>query len=329
MKTAARILVTGGAGYIGSHTVLALGEAGYDVLTYDNLCTGNRWAVLHGQFVEGDLADSELFQKTVQSFRPDAVIHFAASIEVPESLENPLKYYLNNTVNLAKTVKVLGQENVKRIIFSSTAAVYGIPDQIPADETTPTVPINPYGASKMMSELILRDTAAADNDFTFISLRYFNVAGADPETRIGQTYRNPTHLITRAVKTATGEFDKIQIFGTDYSTPDGTCIRDYIHVADLSRAHILALEHLIKGGSSDILNCGYGHGSSVRRVVDTVRKVSGADFTIEETGRRTGDPPELVAESSLIRKRLGWEPQYDDLEFIIRTALEWEKKLKV
>ena len=323
-----RILVTGGAGYIGSHTVLALGEAGYEVLTYDNLSTGNRWAVLSGEFVEGDLADADQFRRTIKSFRPEAVIHFAASIEVSESLLNPLKYYLNNTVNLVKNVDVLMSENVNKMIFSSTAAVYGVPEKIPLDETSPTLPINPYGASKMMSERVLHDTAFTNDDFSCISLRYFNVAGADPDGRIGQIYRNPTHLITRAVKTAKGEYERLQIYGTDYPTPDGTCIRDYIHVTDIARAHILALEHLLKGGPSDTLNCGYGRGSSVREVVDAVKRVSGVDFPVEETGRRAGDPPELVAESSLIRKRLGWEPQHDDLDFIVWTALEWEEKLE-
>jgi UDP-glucose 4-epimerase len=219
-------------------------------------------------------------------------------------------------------------ESVNRMIFSSTAAVYGIPDTIPADETTPTLPMNPYGTSKMMGERVLLDTAASDSDFGCVSLRYFNVAGADPDGRIGQAYRNPTHLITRAVQTATGKYDRLQIYGTDYNTPDGTCIRDYIHVTDLVRAHLLALDHLMKGGSSEILNCGYGHGSSVREVVDTVKRISGTDFTVEETGRRAGDPPALVAESSRIQQQLGWEPEYDDLDFIIQTALEWEKKMK-
>jgi len=321
--------VTGGAGYIGSHTVLALGEAGYEVLTYDNLSTGHRWAVLHGDLVEGDLGDRDLFRSTVRSFAPDAVIHFAALIEVGESVEKPLKYYINNTSNTTNNIDLLLEENVKNIIFSSTAAVYGVPEKIPVGETAPLAPINPYGASKMMIERVLADTARAERDLKYISLRYFNVAGADPEARIGQDYQNPTHLITRAVKTALGQYDKLQLFGTDYPTPDGTCIRDYIHVTDLARAHVLALEKLLGGGPSDILNCGYGHGYSVREVVEATKTVSGVDFKVIEAGRREGDPQELVAQTSLIRERLGWEPEYDNLEFIVKTALGWEKELEL
>ena len=328
MKSSPRILVTGGAGYIGSHTVLALGEAGYDVLTYDNLSTGHRWAVLAGDFVEGDIGDKELFRKTVQDFAPDAVIHFAALIEVAESVQNPLKYYINNTSYSFEIIDILLNENVRNFIFSSSAAVYGIPGRIPVDEGAQLAPINPYGASKMMVERGLADTASGSGDLKYVSLRYFNVAGADPGGRIGQAYRNPTHLITRAVKTALGQYDKLQIFGTDYPTPDGTCIRDYIHVADLARAHVLALDAIEKGGTSQILNCGYGHGYSVREVVEAVKAVSGVNFTVQEVGRREGDPPDLVAQASLVRERLGWEPEHDDLEFIVKTALEWEERLK-
>ena len=324
-----RILVTGGAGYIGSHTVLALGEAGYDVLTYDNLSTGHRWAVLAGGFVEGDIGDERLFRKTVQDFAPEAVIHFAAHIEVGESVENPLKYYINNTSYSFEIIDILLNENIRNFIFSSSAAVYGIPGRIPVDEGAQLAPINPYGASKMMVERGLADTASGSPDLKYVSLRYFNVAGADPGGRIGQAYRNPTHLITRAVKTALGQFDRLQIFGTDYPTPDGTCIRDYIHVADLARAHVLSLDAIGKGGTSQILNCGYGHGYSVREVVEAVKAVSGVNFTVQEVGRREGDPPDLVAQASLVRERLGWEPEHDDLEFIVKTALEWEKKLQL
>ena len=320
-----RVLVTGGAGYIGSHVVLALAEAGYHVLTFDNLSTGNRWAVLEGEFVLGDLSDREAFRETVRTFKPDAVMHFAASIEVGESVQMPLKYYFNNTVNLLNTVDVMSEEGVKNMIFSSTAAVYGTPDKVPVTESTPLAPINPYGASKMMSERILADLDETKSDFDYIALRYFNVAGADPGGRLGQVYKNPTHLITRALKAARGQYDKLQVYGTDYPTPDGTGIRDYIHVTDLAEAHIKALEHLLAGGASDIFNCGYGKGCSVGEVIKEVKKVTGADFNVEETDRRAGDPPELVADSSLIRERLSWEPEYDDLEKIVRTAWEWEK----
>ena len=327
MRDNKRILVTGGAGYIGSHVVLALGEAGYEVLTFDNLSTGNPWAVLKGDLVVGDLADRDTFRSALRSFQPDAVMHFAASIEVGESLKFPIKYYLNNTVNLLNTIDVMSQEGVGKMIFSSTAAVYGVPANISVTESSPLAPINPYGASKMMSERMLADQSASDSDFRYISLRYFNVAGADPGGRLGQAYKNPTHLITRALKTAKGEYQKLQIFGTDFPTADGTGIRDYIHVTDLAGAHIKALEHLLDGGASETLNCGYGKGFSVMEVVDAVRKVTGADFTVEEIGRRAGDPPELVADSSLIREKLGWEPKFDDLEEIVRTAWEWEKKV--
>ena len=322
-----RVLVTGGAGYIGSHVVLALAEAGYEVLTFDNLSTGNRWAVLEGEFVHGDLADREVFQDTIRNFKPDAVMHFAASIEVGESVKMPLMYYLNNTVNLLNTVDVMSHEGVELLVFSSTAAVYGTPEKVPVTENAPLAPINPYGASKMMSERILADLDETGSNFRYISLRYFNVAGADPGGRLGQVYKNPTHLITRALKTAKGEFDKLQVYGTDYPTPDGTGIRDYIHVTDLADAHIKALEHLLAGESSEILNCGYGKGYSVREVINEVRKVTGTDFTVEETGRREGDPPELVADSSRIREILSWVPEFADLETIVNTAWSWEKEI--
>ena len=327
MNSSSRILVTGGAGYIGSHVVLALAEAGYEVLTYDNLSTGNRWAVLHGEFVEGDLADAEFFRETVRRFKPDAVMHFAASIEVNESVQKPLMYYRNNTVNLIETARIMVEEGVDRMIFSSTAAVYGSPDKIPVSESAPLLPINPYGASKMMSERILSDLSAAGG-FGYVALRYFNVAGADPQGRLGQVYRNPTHLITRAVKTALGQFDKLELYGTDYPTPDGTCVRDYIHVTDLANAHISALKYLLEGGGVQVLNCGYGYGSSVREVLDSVSRVTGVEFPIVTCGRREGDPAELVADCSLIKEILGWQPNHDDLDFIVNTAWEWEARLK-
>jgi UDP-glucose 4-epimerase len=323
-----RILVTGGAGYIGSHVVKALGEAGYEVLTYDNLSTGHRQSVLYGGLVVGDLADRTLLEGTVEEFAPDAVMHFAASIEVGESVRAPLKYYRNNTVNALGLLEVLQESGIGRFIFSSTAAVYGEPEVIPVREDTPQQPINPYGASKMMSERLLADLAQADPGFRYVALRYFNVAGADSRARIGQAYRNATHLITRALKTANGEYEKLQVFGTDYPTPDGTCIRDYIHVDDLAAAHLAALRHLLGGGASEVFNCGYGHGYSVREVIEVAKRVTGVDFLVEEAPRREGDPPALVADSGRIRSSLGWQPAHDDLEFIIRTAWEWEKELQ-
>ena len=325
-KEQVRILVTGGAGYIGSHVVKALGEKGYDVLTYDNLSSGNRWAVLHGDLIVTDLADKNALKKAIHDYKPDAVMHFAAHIIVPESVREPLKYYQNNTVNTLKLLDVMRDEGVKRIIFSSTAAVYGLPEEMPVSENALLLPINPYGTSKMMTERILKDLSSAYDDFRYVSLRYFNVAGADAQGRIGQAYKKSTHLITRALKTAKGEFEKLQIFGTDYPTPDGTGIRDYIHVDDIADAHLSALEYLIQGGESDVFNCGYGHGYSVKEVVETAKRVTGVDFPVEDTGRREGDTPILIADSSKIRRQLNWKPKYDDLEYIIKTAWEWEKR---
>lgn len=322
-----RILVTGGAGYIGSHVVKALGLKGYEVLTYDNLSTGNRWAVLCGGLIAADLSDRDALKNVLKDFRPHGVMHFAASIVVPESVIDPMKYFRNNTVNTLNLLGEMKECGVGNFIFSSTAAVYGIPRRVPVKEDAPLIPINPYGTSKMMTEYILRDLGLADRDFRYVSLRYFNVAGADRDGKIGQAYREATHLITRALKTAKGEFDKLEIFGTDYPTPDGTCIRDYIHVDDLTDAHILALEHLMDKGGSGVFNCGYGHGYSVREVVRTARKVTGKDFRVVETGRREGDPPVLIADSSKLKRELGWKPRYDDLQYIIKTAWEWEKRL--
>jgi UDP-glucose 4-epimerase len=321
-----KIFVTGGAGYIGSHCVKALGEAGHDILIYDNLSTGHKWAVLYGRLVQGDLADSSLLRETLSTFRPDAVIHFAASIQVEESVREPLKYYRNNVINSFNLLEAMSSAGISQLIYSSTAAVYGIPEIIPVNETAPLAPINPYGASKVMVERTLADLAASSN-FRYVALRYFNVAGADPEGRIGQAYKESTHLITRALKTAKGEFPKLLIYGTDYPTPDGTCIRDYIHVNDLAHTHVLALQHLIAGGKTEIFNCGYGSGFSVREVVETAKHVTGIDFPVKETGRRAGDPPALVADSSRLRSLTDWQPQYNDLPFIIQTAWSWEKKL--
>lgn len=321
-----KILVTGGAGYIGSHVVKALGEAGHAILTYDNLSTGNKWAVLYGDLIAADLSDKETLKKTIVKFKPDAIMHFAASIVVPESVRSPLKYYQNNTVNTLNLLDVMLQCGVKKFIFSSTAAVYGNAEKMPVGENAPMSPVNPYGASKMMAEKILKDMHLADNDFNYVALRYFNVAGTDGGCRIGQAYKESTHLITRALKTAKGEFQKLQVFGTDYPTTDGTCIRDYIHVDDIANAHILALKYLLDKGKSEVFNCGYGHGYSVREVIAAAKKVTGIDFKVEETGRREGDPSILIADNAKIKQKLGWQPKYDDLEYIIKTAWKWENK---
>ncbi len=319
-----RVLVTGGAGYIGSHVVKLLGERGYEVLTVDNLSTGHREAVLYGRLAVGDLADRAFLRGVFEGFRPHAVLHFAAHIVVPESVERPLKYYRNNVANTLNLLETMEEFGVKLFVFSSSAAVYGVPDSIPISENAPLAPINPYGETKATVERILRDLAASGSGFRYISLRYFNVAGADPEGKIGFSYPESTHLIIRAVKTAKGEFGELKVFGTDYPTRDGTCIRDYIHVVDLADAHIIALEHLASGGESGIFNCGYGRGYSVFEVVEAVKRITGVDFKVVEAPRRPGDPPELVADSTRIKEELGWRPRYDDLDFIVKTAWMWE-----
>lgn len=321
-----KILVTGGAGYIGSHVVKALGSNGDDILVYDNLSTGHEWALLYGKLVKGDLSDIHLLDTVIQEYNPEAIMHFAALIQVEESVREPLKYYRNNIVNTLNLLEVMEKNNIRNLIFSSTASVYGIPGIIPVTEDEPLEPINPYGSSKAMGERVLNDLSQS-SDIRYISLRYFNVAGADPDARIGQSYQEATHLITRALKTAKGEFDSLQVFGTDYPTPDGTCIRDYIHVDDVAHAHLLTLDYLLETGMSRIFNCGYGHGYSVKDVVKTAQKVTGRNFKTEDTERRPGDPPVLVADSSRLKKELHWKPLHDDLEFIIKTAWEWEKKL--
>jgi len=321
-----KILITGGAGYIGSHMVKTLGERGHELVIYDNLSTGHRESVLYGRLVEADLCDRTFLDELIGTEKFDAVAHFAAHIVVEESVKNPLKYYRNNFSNALNLIETCAKYNVHKFIFSSTAAVYGIPAEIPVREEAPLAPINPYGSSKAMVERALRDVSSISG-FRYVSLRYFNVAGADEKVRIGQRYRNATHLITLALKTALGQREQLNIFGADYDTPDGTCIRDYIHVDDLIDAHVLALDYLNAGNESRIFNCGYGHGYSVREVVRKVKEVTGIDFKVVETVRREGDPPGLVADSSRIRHELGWKPTRNDLEFIIRTAWEWEKKL--
>lgn len=322
------MLVTGGAGYIGSHVVRDLGEQGNEVLTYDNLSFGHAEAVLHGELVVGDLSDTGKLQDTFARFRPDVVMHFAAYIVVPESVQQPLMYYKNNFCNALHLLRACLDHQVKQFIFSSTAAVYGIPEMIPVREDAPLIPCNPYGRSKAMVEQVLTEIADL-HDFRYVSLRYFNVSGADMKARIGQNRKDATHLITLAVRTALGRRPLLEIYGTDYPTPDGTCIRDYIHVDDLSDAHLKAVEYLRTGGVSDVFNCGYGYGYSVREVVETARRVTGVDFTVVEAVRRAGDPPQLIADSTKLRKTMGWKPKFNDLEYIIKTAFEWEKKVPV
>ncbi len=321
-----KVLVTGGAGYIGSHIVKTLGEKGYDIIVIDNLSYGNEWAVLYGKLIKGDLADKEFLENIFKKEGVEAVIHMAAFILVDESIREPLKYYRNNFVNGLNLIEMCIQYNVSKFIFSSTAAVYGIPDSIPIKEDSPLKPINPYGASKIMVEQALKDIASSSN-LKYISLRYFNVAGADPLVRIGQARKNATHLITVSLRTALGKKSHLDIYGTDYPTPDGTCIRDYIHVDDLADAHVLSLEYLSSNKESKIYNCGYGHGYSVKEVIDQVKKVTRIDFPVKYADRRPGDPPSLIADSSKLKKELGWSPKYDDLEYIIKTAWEWEKKI--
>jgi UDP-glucose 4-epimerase len=320
-----RILVTGGAGYIGSHVVKALGEKGFTVLVYDNLSKGYQDAVLYGELVVGDLADVKLLDRTVKEFQPDAVMHFAAFIEVGESVQDPIKYYQNNAANTISLLHVLTKHQMSKFIFSSSAAVYGSPEKVPITEDEKINPINPYGQSKAIVEKVLRDLSAA-TDFQYVSLRYFNAAGADPSGRIGERHNPESHLIPLILKTAKGERQSIKVYGIDYPTPDGTCIRDYIHIEDLADAHLLALDYLLDNGKSDFFNCGYGHGHSVKEVIETVKKVTGISFAVQETGRRGGDPPVLVADSSKLKKQLHWKPRYDSLEYIIKTAWEWEKK---
>ncbi|HUZ34490.1 MAG TPA: UDP-glucose 4-epimerase GalE [Xanthobacteraceae bacterium] len=321
------ILVTGGAGYIGSHMVLELADAGEPVVVLDNLSTGFAWAVAEGvPLVVGDSGDQAMVERLIRQHRVDAIIHFAASVVVPESVSDPLRYYRNNTVNTRALIECAVNAGVGHFIFSSTAAVYGDPAQIPVPETAPPQPVSPYGWSKLMSEVMLRDAGHA-HGLRHTILRYFNVAGADPRGRAGQSSKDATHLIKVAIETAVGARDMLQIFGTDYPTADGTCVRDYIHVSDLVRAHSDALRHLRSGAPSQTLNCGYGHGYSVREVIDTVKRVSGVDFRVEAAPPRQGDPARIVADSAQARAVLGWQPRYDDLSTIVTHALAWEREL--
>jgi len=322
------VLVTGGAGYIGSHAVLALLDAGWPVVVLDNLVTGFRWAVPEQAiFVEGDIADGDLVGRLVGEHGIGAIMHFAGSVVVPESVSDPLKYYDNNTARSRALIASAIAGGVRHFIFSSTAAVYGLPDEIPVKESMPTVPINPYGRSKLMTEWTLRDAAAA-HELNYCALRYFNVAGADPQGRSGQSTAGATHLIKVAVEAATGKRQSVAIFGDDYDTTDGTGIRDYIHVADLAAAHVLALEKLIAvPDENHILNCGYGRGFSVLDVLDSVDRLTNAKVDRRFEPRRPGDPDALVADNAAIRAVLGWTPAHDDLDTIVGHALAWERKL--
>lgn len=320
------VLVTGGAGYIGSHMVLELCERGEKVVVLDNLSTGRRAAVPASvPLVMGDIGDFESVQRVLRTHGIRSIIHFAARIVVPESLADPLGYYLANTVKTRALLAAAVAEGVSEFIFSSTAAVYGEAPLEPLGETAPTHPLSPYGASKLMSEWMLRDTARA-HGLRYAILRYFNVAGADPQGRTGQSSPDATHLIKVALQTALGQRAFMEVFGQDYPTPDGTGVRDYIHVADLANAHAVVLQHLREGGDNVLVNAGYGRGYSVREVIGSVKSVTGADIDVRQSPRRPGDPPSVVADPTLLRQTLGWQPRYDDLDTMIRHAYEWERR---
>ncbi|MFD0930238.1 UDP-glucose 4-epimerase GalE [Methylophilus glucosoxydans] len=320
-----RVLVVGGAGYIGSHMVKMLLDSGHDVITLDNLSSGHRDAVLGGVFVEGDLADINCLDKVFTEHHPEAVMHFASFIQVGESVRKPDIYYRNNVTNTLNLLDTMLKFDVKKFIFSSTAAVFGEPDYVPIDEAHPNRPLNPYGRSKLMIEHVLADYAKAF-DFRSVCLRYFNAAGADPEGQLGERHDPETHLIPLILQAASGRRENIQVFGRDYDTPDGTCIRDYIHIVDLCAAHLAALDYLESGGESDRFNLGNGSGFSVQEVLDAVQKVSGRSVKVIDGPRREGDPARLVADAKRARSILNWKPIFTDLETIVQHAWQWELK---
>ena len=321
-----RILITGGAGYIGSHVLKALGKLGHEITIVDNLSTGFAKAITNGNLIVADLGDRSKMESIFETGKFESVVHFAGSIVVPDSVSDPLRYYQNNTINSHFLLTMCEKYKIKNFIFSSTAAVYGMPKDGVCREDSELAPINPYGQSKLMTEHMMRDLAFANKSFKYIALRYFNVAGADPEGQLGQSFPKATHLIKAACEAAAGKRTHMDLFGTDYPTKDGTCVRDYIHVSDLADAHVKALSFLANGGESQPLNCGYGHGFSVKEVVSRVKEITGVNFKVNELGRRPGDPASLTAESSRLTQLTGWKPKYDDLNVIIQSAFEWEKK---
>jgi UDP-glucose 4-epimerase len=321
------VLVTGGAGYIGSHMVLALLDAGQKVVALDDLSSGAAWAVPAGAaFVEGDVGDQDLVENLIRSRGIDSIIHFAASVVVPESVADPLRYYLNNTVKSRALIEVAVKRGIRQLVFSSTAAVYGMTGDKPVAEDAPLRPLSPYGSSKLMTEIMLGDVGRA-HGLPHVILRYFNVAGADPQGRAGQSTPYATHLIKVACQTVLGKRGQMEVYGTDYATRDGTCLRDYIHVTDLTQAHMVALHHLQAGGASDVFNCGYGRGTSVLEVIEAVKRISGRPLEVRNGARRPGDPPALIAACDKIRKVLGWAPKHDSLDDMVRQALAWEEHL--
>ena len=322
------VLVTGGAGYIGSHTSRHLLSAGYEILVLDNLYSGHRWAVPEqALFIEGDAGDPKLVNQIFSDYSIDAIVHFAGHIVVPESVAEPLKYYENNCAVTQTLAGLAVAHGIKHMIFSSSAAVYGEPKELPVTESTLTKPISPYGRTKLISEWLLEDVSRANDQFNYVALRYFNVAGAALDGTIGQSTPAATHLIKVASELAVGKREQVSLFGTDYPTPDGTCIRDYIHIEDLAAAHVSALRYLQEGGSSDVFNCGYGQGFSVKEVLDCVANIINENLNIKQVERRAGDPVELIANNEKILTTLDWQPQYNDIELICQTALDWERFL--